>query len=169
MKMSYTYGIFETDADHLIELVRTHAPLAEIRAAGCPVCKAAITVTFAEAGTLFSIACKGNPIHLSAYRDITDPPSWWRECVFEPTDEIWHWQADHGFDADGNLSMPVSRWQVDGIRWSGSFSCPTTDADYAFWRWVVLEAGCTSNLIGNAEVAELRDRFLTQAKGLPTD
>ena len=78
VKMQYTYGIFDDEADHLIELVRRHAPLAQIQAAGCPARGAALSVAFAEDGRGFSIACEGKPLHLSTYQEIAGPPPWWR-------------------------------------------------------------------------------------------
>lgn len=33
------------------------------------------------------------------------------------------------------------------------------DSDYAYWRWVLLQSGCTSDLIGEIEVAVLRVQF----------
>src|SRR4051812_30070914 len=117
MQMQHTYGIFDNEANHLVELVRSHAPLEHIRAAGCPACGAAISVEFAEDGRGFSISCAGNPLHISTYQDIADPPPWWRECLVEATDTTWYWRADHSFDAQGNLSMPFSGWNADGVRW----------------------------------------------------
>ena len=69
----------------------------------------------------------------------------------------------HLFDARGNLSMPLSGWTTDGVRWSGGFACPVDHADHDFWRWVLLESGCTLDLIGDAELAELRTRFAQMA------
>jgi hypothetical protein len=159
MKMQYTYGIYESEAEHLIELVRRHAPLARILEAGCPACGAAISVTFAEDGRAFSISCKGKPLHVSTYQEITEPPPWWRECVTESTDLTFYWRDCHSFDAGGNLTMMVSGWRADGVRWSGQFGCPTNHPDHPLWRWVLFESGCTSDLINNAELAELRARF----------
>ena len=164
MKMQHTYGIFDSEADHLIELVRRHAPLAQVRAAGCPACGAAISVEFAEDGRGFSTFCEGKPLHISTYQDITQPPPWWRECVVEPTDSTWHWREWHQFDATGNLAMKVSGWTADGVRWSGQLECPTDHPDYAFWRWVLFQSGCTSDLIDDAELAELRARFAKTAE-----
>jgi hypothetical protein len=59
--------------------------------------------------------------------------------------------------------MKISGWQADGIRWSGQLECPTTHTDHRFWRWVLFESGCTSNLIDDAELAELRARFAKTA------
>ncbi len=162
--MQDTYGVFDDEADHFIELVRRHASLAQIRAAGCPACGAALSVTFVEDGRGFSIACEGKPLHVSTYQDIGEPPPWWRECVVEPTDHTWYWRADHSFDAAGNMSMPASGWQADGVRWSGRFACPVGHPDQAFWGWVLSEAGCTSDLIGEVELAELRARFAREPK-----
>jgi len=162
--MQHTYGIFETEADHLIELVRRHAPFAQIRAAGCPVCAAAISVTFAADGRGFTTACEGTPLHISTYQDIAEPPSWWRECVVEPTDLTWYWREWHSFDVTGKLTMKVSGWQADDIRWSGQLECAPDDPDYAFWKWVLLQSGCTSDLIDETEVAELRARFAQAAR-----
>jgi len=167
MKMQHTYGIFDTEADHIIELVRRHAPLAQIRAAGCPACGAAVSVAFAEDGRGFSISCEGKPLHVSAHHEITEPPPWWRECVIEPTDSTWYWREWHSFDASGNLTMKMSGWQADGVRWSGQLECPTTHTDYRFWRWVLFESGCSSDLINDAELAELaelRTRFAKTAE-----
>jgi hypothetical protein len=165
--MQHTYGIFEAEADHLIELVRRHAALAEVRAARCPVCGAANTITFAEDGTAFSIACEGKPLHMSTEQDIVDPPPWWRECVVEPTDLTWYWREHHSFDARGNLWMPVSGWQADGVRWSGGFACPVDHPDHTFWRWVLFDSGCTADMIEEAELTELRSRFERHVRGKP--
>lgn len=161
--MQHTYGIFDTEADHLIEQVRRHALLAQIRAAGCPVCGSPVSVEFTEDGRGFSISCEGKPPHITTHQEITEPPQWWRECVVEPTNSTWHWRADHSFDAEGNLSMPMSGWTADGVQWSGAFACPVDHPDHAFWRWVLFESGCTSDLIGDAELADLRSRFATIA------
>ena len=108
MKKQHTYGIFESEADHLIELFLRHSPLAEVRAAGCPVCGSGITVAFADDGRGFAISCEGRPLHVTTHQDIADLPPWWRECVVEPTDATWDWRADHTIDAAGNL-MASSR------------------------------------------------------------
>jgi hypothetical protein len=79
--------------------------------------------------------------------------------VVEPTDSTWYWREWHSFDASGNLTMKISGWQADGIRWSGQLECPATHTDHRFWRWVLFESGCTSDLINDAELAELRTRF----------
>jgi hypothetical protein len=157
--MQHTYGIFDTEANHVIDLVRYHAPLAQIRATGCPACGAAISVAFAADGRGFSISCEGQPLHVSAYQDIAEPPPWWRECVVVPTDATWYWRDWHSFDATGKLTMRVSGWQADGVRWSGQLECAPGHPDYAFWQWVLLQSGCTSDLISEAAVAELRARF----------
>ncbi len=159
MKMFYTYGVFDEEADSILDLVRRHAPLAQIRRTGCPVCGSAMSVNFSDDGTGFSIYCDGRPLHMSKYQDIADPPPWWRECVIEPTDSTWYWREWHSFDDEGNLVMKISGWQADGVRWSGQLECATDHPDYAFWKWVLFESGCTSDLINDAELAELRARF----------
>jgi hypothetical protein len=162
--MQHTFGIFDSEADHLIEMVRQHVPLEQVRAAGCPVCRAAIVVTFAADGAGFTIACEGRPLHMTPYQPIAHPPPWWQECVAEPTDLSWYWRPLHAFDASGNLSMRRSGWRADGVRWSGEFSCPVDHPDYAFWRWVLLESGGTEDLIGDAELSKLRTRFARLAE-----
>jgi hypothetical protein len=162
MNMQHTYGIFDDEADHIIDLVRRHAPLAQILGTRCPACGSAMAVDFVDGGTGFQVHCEGKPLHISKYQEIDDPPSWWPTCVIPPTDSTWYWRDWHSFDGDGNLTMKVSGWRADGVRWSGEFKCATSDPDYAFWRWVLLQSGCTSDLIDEAEVAELRARF-TQA------
>ena len=162
--MQHTYGIFDTEVDHLIELVRRHAPLAQIRAAGCPACGAAISIEFAEDGRGFTISCEGKLLHISTHQDITEPPAWWRECVIEPTDSTWYWREWHSFDAGGNLTMYVSGWTADDVRWSGRLECPTNHPDHLFWRWVLSESGCESDLINDAELAVLRTQFARPAE-----
>ncbi len=80
-----------------------------------------------------------------------------------------YWRADYSFDAEGNLSMPLSGWTAEDVRWSGCFACSVDHADYAFWRWVLLESGCTSDLIGDEELAALRTRYAktTEPNAIP--
>ena len=164
MKMNFGFGVFETEADHLIEMVRRHAPLSQVRASVCPVCGSAIEVAFAEDGTWFSMACAGKPFHLVPYQYITEPPPWWRECVAAPTESTWYWRVDHLLDASGNIRMPMSGWFVDGVRWSGALECPVGHPDHPFWHWVLTKTGCTSDLIGDKELALLRERFTRETK-----
>ena len=159
MRMSHTYGIFDDEADPIIDLVRSHAPLEEIQRAGCPACGSAIRVTFSDDGQCFSIGCSGKPLHMSRGVDIGSPPSWWRECVPEQQDQSWVWRDWYSFDDDGTLSVQASGWQADGTRWSGALVLPRDHADHAFWKWVVLESGCDSDLIDDAEVEQLKARF----------
>jgi hypothetical protein len=72
MKMQHTYGIFDDKADHIIDLVRRHAPLAEIRATQCPACEAPMAVEFLDA-TGFQIYCLGTPLHISTHQHIAAP------------------------------------------------------------------------------------------------
>jgi hypothetical protein len=159
VKAQHTYGIFDNEADHIINLVRRHVPLAQVRGTHCPACRAPMAVEFAEDGTGFQMHCEGAPLHITKYQDIGDPPSWWPECVIPPYDSTWYWREWHSFGADGKLTMKVSGWQADGVRWSGQLECAPGEPDYAFWRWVLLESGYTKDLIEEAEVAELRARF----------
>jgi hypothetical protein len=63
--MQSTYGIFDHEADPVIDLVRRHVPLAEFRKkARCPACGTAMDVTFADDGSVFQLACNGKPLHL---------------------------------------------------------------------------------------------------------
>ena len=163
MKMQRAYGVFDDEADGIIDLVRRHAQLAEIRGAECPVCGAAMTVDFAETGDGFQVFCQGTPLHLSKHQDIANPPPWWRECVVPATDSTWYWRMAHSFDTAGNLAMPVSGYLADGAHWSGRMECPADHPDHAFWRWLLTVSGCTSDLIGEAELAELRARFARTA------
>jgi hypothetical protein len=162
--MQHTYGIFDDEADHIIGLVRRHAPLAQVRGTRCPACGAPMAVEFDERGAGFEVYCEGHPLHISTYQDIAGPPPWWRECVTPPTDSTWYWREWHSFDADGGLTIKVSGWRADGARWSGQLECASGDPDYAFWRWVLFQSGCTSDLIDDAELAELRARFAKTAE-----
>ncbi|HLJ94835.1 MAG TPA: hypothetical protein VKU02_16785 [Gemmataceae bacterium] len=159
MKMQHTYGIFDDEANHIIDLVRRHAPLAQIRGTACPVCGSPMAVEFMDDGNGFQVYCEGSPLHISKHQDITEPPPWWPQCVIPPTDSTWYWREWHSFDGSGNLTMKVSGWRADGGRWSGQLECATGDPDYAFWRWVLLQSGCTSDRITETELAELRARF----------
>jgi hypothetical protein len=164
MKMQHTYGIFDDEADHIIDLVRRHAPLAQIRGTGCPACGSPMAVEFVECGNGFQIYCEGKPLHISTHRDIADPPPWWLECVIPPTDSTWYWREWHTFNEGGKLTMKISGWRADGVRWSGQLECGPGELDYEFWRWVLFQSGCTSDLIDEAEVAELRARFARGAR-----
>jgi hypothetical protein len=159
MKMRHTYGIFDDEADHLIDLVRRHAPLAQVRSAGCPACGAAMNVEFAEAGTWFLVCCEGKPLHISKHQDIADPPPWWRECVIPPTDSTFYWRETASFDASGKLTIMASGVRADGVHWSGAFECAPGHSDYPFWNWVLSQSGYTSDLINDSELAKLRARF----------
>src|SRR5262245_42996742 len=119
MKMQFTYGIFDNEADHIIDLVRHHAPLAQIRGTGCPVCGSPMTVEFADSGNGFHVHCEGKPLHLSTYQDVADPPPWWPECVIPATDSTWYWREWHVFDRAGKLTIKTSGYEADGTHWSG--------------------------------------------------
>jgi hypothetical protein len=116
-------------------------------------------VAFSDTGKEFQVSCKGNPLHISKYQTIAEPPPWWPECVYPPTNSTWYWREWHSFDADGNLAMKVSGWQADGVRWSGQLECAPNDPDYPFWRWVLFQSSFKSDLINETELAELRARF----------
>ncbi len=116
-----------------------------------------MAVEFTDGGNGFQVYCDGNPLHISKHQDITDPTPLWPECVFPPTDSTWYWREWHSFDGRRNLTMKVSGWRPDGVRWSGQLECPTSDPDHAFWKWVLLQSGYTSDLI--SETADLRARF----------
>jgi hypothetical protein len=118
-----------------------------------------MAVEFTKEGNGFQVYCEGTPLHNSTYQDITELPSWWQQCVTPPTDSTWYWREWHTFDASGNQTIKVSGWQADGVRWCGQFECETDDPDYAFWPWVLLQSGCTSDLISETELADLRARF----------
>jgi hypothetical protein len=159
MKMQQAYGIFDDEADHIIGLVRRRCPLDQVRDTGCPACGAAMAVEFAGDGTWFQVSCEGDPLHISKHQDIVDPPPWWRECVSPTIDVTFYWREAHAFDGDGNLTMYASGCRANGVHWSGQLECSTGDPDYAFWRWVLVESGCTSDLISDTELERLRARF----------
>jgi hypothetical protein len=157
--MFYGYGIFDDEVDPIIDMVRSHAPLEEIRAGQCPTCGAPIAVEFSELGDGFQIYCKGKPLHLSKWQEITDPPTWWPECVTSARDCTYHWREWHSFDEAGILTMKVSGYRADGCHWSGQLECSPDHVDYEFWCWVLLESGCSSDLINDEELVDLRERF----------
>ena len=157
--MQTTYGIFDNEADHIIAMVRDHAPLDDIVATPCPACGANMVVEFTEDGLGFSLNCKGEPLHLTKYVQIEDPPPWWEQCYEEPTDTTWYWREWHSYDDDGTLRMKISGWKADGVRWSGTFECPRDHADYDLWRWILSESGCTNNLVSDTDLDELRAQF----------
>ena len=159
MKMQHTYGIFDDEADHIIDLVRRHAPLAQVRSAGCPACGAAMTVEFDASSTWFQVCCEGKPLHISKHQDIAAPPPWWRECVIPPTDSTFYWRETASFAASGKLTMNASGVRADGVHWTGVFECAPGHSDYPFWKWVLSQSGCTSDLITDSELAKLRARF----------
>lgn len=159
MKMSYTYGIFDNEADGIIALVHQHAPLEQILAVPCPACGATIDVAFNSDGTGFSLNCNGDPLHMTKHLEIDKPPSWWKTCYEEPTDTTWYWREWHSFDDAGTLHMKISGWQADDVRWSGQLECPTEHSDYQFWQWVLNESGCTKDLISDTDLNELRAAF----------
>lgn len=157
--MSYAYGIFEKEADHIIALVHQHAPLEQILSIPCPECGSKISVSFSEGGTGFSLNCEGKPLHMTMYQEIGNPPPWWQKCYSEPTDITWYWREWHTFDDAGTLRMKVSGWLADDTRWSGEWTCPTDHSDYGFWKWVLKESGCTEELISSIDLEELRAAY----------
>jgi hypothetical protein len=91
------------------------------------------------------------------------PTSYESTVTVKEVYSTWYWREWHSFDGSGNLTIKVSGWQADGVRWSGQLECATGDPDYAFWRWVLLQSGCTSDLISETELADLRTRFANTA------
>lgn len=159
MQMQTTYGIFDHEADHIIAMVHSHASLDSIAATPCPACGANMVVGFNEDGTGFSLNCKGDPLHITKYQQIANPPQWWQQCYEEPTDTTWFWREWHSYDDDGTLHMKISGWQADDVRWSGALECPRDHRDYELWRWILNESGCTKKLISDTDLNELRTQF----------
>lgn len=159
MQMHFTYGIFDHEANDLIALVRQHVPLAQILSVPCPACGSKISVSFNDEGTGFEINCHGDPLHMTKYQEIETPPAWWKDCVVEPTDISWYWREWHTYDKDGTLRMKISGWTADDMRWSGELECAVDHSDHAFWKWVLDRSGCTSKLIDDTELEELRSTY----------
>lgn len=159
MQMFFTYGIFDDEANHIVDEVKRHAALEEILALPCPACGSSISIEFEENGAGFAISCSGKPLHMSAYVPIDSPPPWWRDCVTPAADCTWYWREWHSYDQAGTLHMKISGWTAEGSRWSGELECPIEHPDYPFWKWVLYESGCPSDLIDEHELNRLRARF----------
>jgi hypothetical protein len=159
MKMQFSYGIFDSEADHIIAMVRDHASLDSIVGTPCPACGAEMVVVFNDDGTGFSLNCKGDPLHITKQQEIDNPPPWWQQCYEEPTDTRWYWREWHSFDADGTLHMKISGLQADDVWWSGAMECRRDHRDHELWRWILNESGCTKDLIGDADFNELRAQY----------
>ena len=159
MQMQTTYGIFDDEADHVIAMVHSHASLDSIAATPCPACGANMVVSFNDDGTGFSLNCKGDPIHITKYQQITNPPPWWQQCYEEPADTTWYWRECYSFDDDGTLHMKTSGWRADDVRWSGELECPRDHRDYDLWQWIINESGCTIDLISDTDLDELRTQY----------
>ena len=156
MQMSFTYGIFDHEADHIVDLVRRNASLDHILSIPCPACGAKINISFHEAGTEFTISCEGDPLHMTEGQDIATPPSWWRSCYEEPTDITWYWREAHSFGDAGTLVMTISGWDADGTRWSGGMEWTVDHPDYDLWQWILNESNCTKDLISDTDLESLR-------------
>ena len=159
MKMQSTYGIFEDEADPIIQKVLDHATLPEIKATPCPACGANILVAFCQDGTGFTLNCDGKPFHTTPFVQTESPPPWWQQCKEQPTNAKWYWREWHSYDDDGTLRIKTSGWQADDTRWSGVTECPMDHPDYGLWRWILHESDCTDHLISEDDLAALRVRF----------
>ncbi|XZE44085.1 hypothetical protein SH467x_003673 [Pirellulaceae bacterium SH467] len=159
MKMHSTYGIFDDEADHLIAMVRSHAPLDSILATPCPACGTNMVVSFNDDGTGFELSCRGDPLHMTTYQQIANPPPWWQQCYEQPNDTTCYWREWHSFDDNGTLHMKISGWRADDVRWSGELECPRDHRDYDLWGWILNESGCTKYLISDTDLDELRTQY----------
>ncbi len=159
MKMQFAYGIFDNEADHIIALVRQHAPLETILNSPCPACRSNMTVAFNSDGTGFSLNCNGDPLHVTKHQVIDTPPDWWRECYEQPTDTTWYWREWHSYDEHGTLFMKLSGWKADDVRWSGQLECPPNHRDYNLWQWILNDSGCIKKLISDTDLEQLRANY----------
>ncbi len=74
MQMQNTYGIFDSEADHVIAMVYDHASLDSIVDTPCPACEANMVVAFSKNGEEFSLNCEGDPLHITKQKRIKNPP-----------------------------------------------------------------------------------------------
>jgi hypothetical protein len=61
LQMSFTYGNFDDEANHIVDEVKRHAALKEILALPCPACGSSISIEIEEKGAGFAISCNGKP------------------------------------------------------------------------------------------------------------
>ena len=55
-----------------------------IKALLCPCCGTLMSVSFAPEGDGFLVYCGGEPLHMSKFQEIAQPPPWWRNASGTP-------------------------------------------------------------------------------------
>ncbi len=121
MKMEFTYGIYEGEIEPALATVRSQRPLAEIEAMPCPCCGARLSISFSSEGHGFQVFCSGEPLHMSKFQEIAQPPAWWRERSADTDPITFYWRVDSSLASDGRLGMPVSGYDAACNHWSGMF------------------------------------------------
>ncbi len=159
MKMQLTYGIYEDEIEPVLAAVRSQRPLAEIEAMPCPCCRARISVSFFPEGDGFQIFCSGEPLHMSTYQKIAEPPAWWKERIVDTGPITFYWRGDSSVANDGRLGMPVSGYDADGNHWSGAMTLRPDQPDYLLWRWIIGQGDRYKRLISDKDLASIREEY----------
>lgn len=159
MKMQHTYGIYEDEIEPVVAAVRSHRSLAEIEAMPCPCCGAGLSVTFSSEGIGYTVSCKGEPMHMSVYQEIANPPPWWKKCVVEPYSTTFCWLDWHQFSEDGTLKMNLSGYGMDNNHWSGEMTLRPDEEDYPLWKWILSQRDRFKELLTDKDLEVLRAEY----------
>jgi hypothetical protein len=160
MKMELTFGIYEDEIEPVLAAVWSRRPLAEIEALPCPCCGARLTVSFAPAGNAFQVFCSGEPLHLSRFQAIAQPPTWWTERIADTSPITFYWRVHSGVADDGRLGMPVSGYNADGCHWNGAMTVSPDQPDYLLWRWIIAQGDRYKPLISDRDLESIREEYL---------
>jgi hypothetical protein len=159
MKMQYTYGIYESEIDEVLAAVRSHESLSAIESIPCPCCGARIAVQFAPEGNGFQVNCAGEPLHISTYQEISNPPPWWKERIWETGPVTFYWREWSAFAADGTLEMKVSGYDEDGSHWTGAMDVRPDQPDYSLWRWIIEQGDRFKTLLSDKDIEPIREEY----------
>ncbi len=159
MKMDLTYGIYEDEIEPVLAAIRFHRPLAEIEALPCPCCGARMSVSLAPQGDGFLVYCAGEPLHMSKFQEIAQPPPWWRERIWDTGPVTIYWRKDSSIASDGTLGMPVSGRDAEGCLWSGAITLRPGEKNYELWRWIIGQGDRYKAILSDKDLESIRQEY----------
>ncbi len=124
-----------------------------------------MSVSFAPEGDGFLVYCGGEPLHMSKFQEIAQPPPWWRERIWDTGPVTIYWRKDSSIASDGTLGMPVSGRDAEGCLWSGAMTLRPSEKDYGLWRWIIRHGDRYKAILSDKALESIRQEHHRSAEG----